>query len=140
MVSTSHQDLRLRTTGVVTCVVVDSPASDALVRGGAALILPTGGGTIGAFRRVTDALRAALDLRDDLPESRVAVCAGETGSRGEFAIVADKAAQLLHGAEPGSTVLSKLAGVLAMDHLPRDRMLYERSAPGVEPCYELRTA
>jgi hypothetical protein len=132
--------LRLPAAGVVTCVFVDADAGDALARRGAAMVLPAGSGMIGAFRRMTDALHAVLDLRDDLPASRLAVCTGETSARGEFALVAERAARLSHGAEPGSTVLSKLAGVLAMDHLPRDRMLYERSGPGVEPCYELRIA
>jgi hypothetical protein len=136
--------------GVVTCLVIDDAeldtsvgdvAHEALVRLGAVVVVPSGDGLVGAFRRMTDALRAVLELRTQLPASRLALCAGETGSRGEFGSIADKATRLMTDAEPGSTLLSKLAGVLAMDHLPSDRTLFERCERGDrERCFELRNA
>ena len=117
---------------------VGEVAEATFVREGAAVVMPTAVGLVGAFRRVTDAVRATLILRADLPSSRIALCAGETGARGEFSSIADKAARLVSGADAGATLLSKLAGALAMDHLPRDRTLHERCADGVsELCYEL---
>jgi hypothetical protein len=134
----------------VTCLVIDDAdlataggevAQQALVRLGAVAVLPSGVSLVGAFRRMTDALHAVLELRTQLPASRLALCAGETGARGEFGSIADKATRLMTDAEPGSTLLSKLAGVLAMDHLPRDRTLFERcELAGREPCFELRNA
>jgi hypothetical protein len=141
---------RLRSAGVVTCVVVEATdvastlgemAEATLVREGAALVMPTGVGLVGAFRRVTDAVRATMTLRTNLPSSRIALCAGETGAHGEFSSIADKATRLVSDADAGSTLLSKLAGALAMDHLPPDRTLLQRSADGVsEFFYELLDA
>ncbi len=141
---------RLQSAGVVTCVVVEATevastlgelAEETLVRAGAAVVLPSAVGLVGAFRRVTDAVRATLVLRTHLPSSRIALCAGETGAHGDFSSIADKATRLVSDAAVGSTVLSKLAGALAVDHLPRDRMLHERSASDVsELCYELLDA
>ncbi|MEY2422093.1 MAG: hypothetical protein QOI95_2160 [Acidimicrobiaceae bacterium] len=155
MVSTLQRDgagngLRLHRAGVVTCVVVEvsdpecglgEMAEDTFVRAGAAMVLPAGIGVVGAFRRVTDAVRATMILRTHLPSSRIALSAGETGSHGEFSSIADKATRLVADADAGSTLLSKLAGVLAMDHLPRDRTLHERCGSGVsELSYELLAA
>jgi hypothetical protein len=155
MVSTLARDgavsaPRLANAGVVTCVVVEATdltsilgdtAEATLVQEGAAMVMPTGLGLVGAFRRVTDAVRATMMLRTHLPSSRIALCAGEPGAHGEFAPIADKATRLLSGADAGSTLLSKLAGALAMDHLPHDRKLHERSADGVsELFYELLDA
>jgi len=138
---------RLLNAGVVTCVVVGDigfepalgeAAEETLVRQGAAVVMPTDAGLVGAFRRVTDAVRATLTLRADLPSSRMALCAGETGARGEFGPIADKATRLLSGADAGSTLLSKVAGSLAIDHLPRNSALLERSTDDAsERCYEL---
>jgi hypothetical protein len=134
----------------VTCVVVEAPdvasslgemAEATLVREGAAVVVPAGVGLVGAFGRVTDAVRATLILRTNLPSSRIALCAGETGAHGEFSSIADKATRLVSDADAGSTLLSKLAGALAMDHLPRDRSLHERSADDLsEHFYELLDA
>jgi hypothetical protein len=142
--------LRLRSPGVVTCVVVEATevastlgevAEATFVQEGAAMVMPTGVGLVGAFRRVTDAVRATMILRSNLPSSRIALCAGETGAHGEFSSISDKATRLVSDADAGSTLLSKLAGALAMDHLPRDRRLHERAANGVsEFCYELLDA
>lgn len=140
---------RVRNTGVVTCVVVE--AADAastlgevveatLLRAGAAVVMPNGVGLVAAFRRVTDAVRASMTLRSQLPSSRMAMCTGETGAHGEFGTIADKATRLVSGAGAGSTLLSKLAGVLAIDHLPRDRQLLEHVRDGVEPYFELLDA
>jgi hypothetical protein len=141
---------RLHSVGVVTCVVVetaegalalDELAEATLVREGAAMVMPTGVGLVGAFRRVTDAVRATMVLRTRLPSSRIALCSGETGAHGEFTSIADKATRLVSDADAGSTRLSKLAGVLAMDHLPRNRTLHERSATSIsELFYELLDA
>lgn len=137
---------RVTNVGVVTCVAVEAAdeassageiAEHALVKEGAAVVMPTGVGLVAAYRRVTDAVRAALVLRTHFPTIRVAVCTGETGAHGEFGTVADKASTLLSAAHPGSTLLSKLAGALAMDHLPRDRTLRLSGQPDGEPCYEL---
>lgn len=141
---------RLHSAGVVTCVVVEATdvastlgemAEATLMQEGAAMVVPAGLGLVGAFRRVTDAVRATMILRTHLPSSRIALCAGETGAHGEFASIADKATRLVSDADAGSTLLSKLAGALAMDHLPRDRTLHERSVDGVsELFYELLDA
>lgn len=137
---------RVRNTGVVTCVVVeaadraepvDEIAEATLVRAGAAVVMPTGAGLVAAFRRVTDALGASVALRSQFPSSRMAMSTGETGSHGEFGAIAEKAARLVAEAEPGRTLLSKLAGVLAIDHLPRDRRLHEHAIEGNEPYFEL---
>lgn len=137
---------RLQRVGVVTCLALDptapadhDAARETLVRAGASVVWHDDGGLRAAYRRVTDAVRAALALRVDLPESRLALSTGETGGRGECTAVADKATRLLSVAEPGATVLSRLAGSLAMDHLPDGRTLLERTGSG-EPCYELRSA
>jgi hypothetical protein len=79
-------------------------------------------------------------LRTHFPSIRVAVCTGETGAHGEFGPIADKASMLLSSAPPGSTLLSRLAGALAMDHLPRDRTLQLSASTADEPCYELLDA
>jgi hypothetical protein len=117
--------------GVVTCLVTDAasgPAAARLELEGAAAIVDDGSRLTAAFRRVTDALRAAIAIRSSLPSgARIALCAGETRG-GEFSAVADKAARLADTAAPGATVLSRLAGVLAIDHLPRDRRLSARCA------------
>lgn len=117
--------------GVVTCLVTDAtsgPAAARLKLEGAAAVVDDDIGITAAFRRVTDAVRAAIAIRSTLPiGARIALCAGETRG-GEFSAVADKAARLADAAEPGATVLSRLAGVLAIDHLPRDRRLSERCA------------
>jgi hypothetical protein len=137
------QRFRLHRAGVITCVVVDATAAsthgdlaeDTMMREGAAVVMASSAGFVGAFRLVTDAVRATLALRTTLPASRIALCAGETGVHGEFASIADRATRLASGAEAGSTVLSKLAGVLAMDHLPRDRTLHACSAGGASDLY-----
>ena len=140
---------RVRNAGVVTCVVVETAdavgtlgelAEQTLVGAGAAVVMPNGVGLVAAFRRVTDAVKASLMLRTQLPSSRMAMCTGETGSHGEFDLIADKAARLVAGADAGSTRLSKLAGALAMDHLPRDRTLLERAGDGPERYFELLDA
>lgn len=139
---------RLQSVGVVTCIAVDDTTvaerggrvEQTLVREGAAVVWRDGPGLVGAFSRVTDALRAALALRTHSPTSRVALCTGETGSRGECGPVAAKAARLRDGADPGSTLLSRLAARLIMDHLPDQRALCERSTGGAEPFYELLSA
>ena len=135
---------RVRNAGVVTCVVVEAAdaagtlgeiVEETLLRAGAAVVLPTAAGLVGAFRRVTDAVRASLTLRTQLPSSRMAVCTGETGTHGEFGAIAEKATRLVAEATAGSTLLSKLAGALAIDHLPRGRQLRECTGP--EPWFEL---
>jgi hypothetical protein len=131
---------------VVTCLVVGTTEPDhadaahaTLVDTGASIVWHTAEAVVAAYRRVTDAVRAALELQTDLPASRVALSTGETDARGECTAVAAKAHLLLSAANPGATLLSKLAGALAMDHLPRGRTLAERVG-SAEPCYELRTA
>jgi hypothetical protein len=137
---------RVRNTGVVTCVVVEAAdavstlgelAEETLVRAGAAVVMPNGVGLVAAFRRVTDAVKASLTLRTQLPSSRMAMCTGETGAHGEFGPIADKASRLVAGADAGSTRLSKVAGALVIDHLPRDRRLLERAGDGTERYFEL---
>lgn len=149
MVADEVRSSRVRNTGVVTCVVVEAAdaastlgelAEQTFLRAGAAVVMPNGVGLVAAFRRVTDAVRASLALRTQLPSSRMAMCTGETGSNGEFGAVAEKAARLVSGARAGSTLLSRLAGALAIDHLPRDRHLLECTEHGFEPHFELLDA
>ena len=149
MVADEIRACRVRNTGVVTCVVVeaaDAPSAlgelveDVLLRAGAAVVMPNGVGLVAAFRRVTDAVRASLTLRTQLPSSRIAVCTGETGPRGEFGPIVEKATRLVSDAPAGATLLSKLAGALAIDHLPRDRRLRECGDRHAEPYFELLDA
>ena len=139
---------RVSRAGVVTCVVVEAAdvvstlgeiAKEALVSAGAAVVMPNGRGLLGAFGRITDAVQASVALRDLLPSSRMAMTTGETGAHGEFGAIADKARRLVSDAAAGSTLLSKLTGSLAIDHLPRDRQLLERTK-GTERCFELLDA
>jgi len=86
-----------------------------------------------AFRRVSEAVRAVAAVRAVLPASgRVALSSGETGRLGEFRAIADNALRLVEAARPGTTVLSKLAANLALDHLPRDRRLEVSDAASYE--------
>ena len=135
---------RVRGAGVVTCVVVEAvdaaPVVSEIVeatflRAGAAVVMAAGTGFVGAFQRVTDAVHASLALRAQLPASRMAMCTGETGTHGEFGPIAEKATRLVAEATAGSTLLSRVAGALAVDHLPRNRQL--REFAGTEPCFEL---
>jgi len=143
------RQIELNDVGVVTCLAAHGTSvaptgaiTAALEREGAAIIFDAGCGLVAAFRRVTDAVRAAIAVRGALPaSSRIALCAGESRC-GEFSAVADKAVRLADQADPGSTVLSRLTASLAIDHLPRDQQLCERRAHvgGSELSYELREA
>ena len=118
--------------GVVTCLAADidpaagsASAMQALVDEGAAVVLEGGTDVVGAFRRVSDAIRAIAALRSVLaPGARIGLSCGETNRGGEFSAVADQASRLAHEALPGSTLLSKVAANFAVDHLGRDRRLH----------------
>lgn len=133
-------DIRLGgATGVVTCLVAEGPmvnadtAARALEDEGAIVVCGDACALTAAFRRVSEAIRAAAALRAVLPASaRVALSSGETGRLGEVRAVADSARRLVEAARPGATVLSKLAANLALDHLPRDRRLEASDAASYE--------